>query len=144
MKFSTAYNHVTRLKSAVDSVYSSAMHYCPTHEELIATITEKVRKDPAWGKMPGWAQQTVSDYEGAKFATIQRGWTIWLFPQPTGPALAWDEMPEEVRKSYCSADKKGTTYWLRRKTSESYSHTFGRKGEGRTLVRELEITDKIW
>jgi len=144
MNFQTAYNHVTRLKNKVDSIYGSAMHYCPTHLELIATITKDVREDSAWKRLPGWAQQSVNDHDQAKFSDIQRNWTIWLFPQPEGPALSWDEMPEDVRKTYCSGDKKGETYWLRRVTpSQSYSHTYGKR-EGRNLVRTFEITSKEW
>lgn len=144
MKTSTAVNHVTRLKSRIDSIYSSAEFYCPTCKELIATVNAEIQKDPAWGKLPSWARQAVNAQDQARFDRIQRDFTIWLFPQPEGPALSWDEMPEEIRRTYCSAEKTGKTYWLRHVTpSQAYAHTRGKRS-GNHLVRTLEITSKEW
>lgn len=144
MKFKTAYNHMARLKSLVDSIYSSAEFYCPTHKELIADINTRVRGDSAWPKLPAWAKQSVNDHDHARFNRIQRDLTIWLFPQPDGPALSWDEMPDEVRQTYCCAEKTGKTYWLRHVSpSQAYSNCRGLK-VGKNLVRTLEITSKEW
>jgi hypothetical protein len=144
MNSTTTYNHMQRLRNRIDALYSSAEHYCPTHKELIASVQTAIREDPAWTKLPTWARAVLNEHDRARFDRIQRDLTIWLFPQPEGPALSWGEMPEDVRKTYCSADKKGQTYWLRKvRPGKIYSHTYGER-EGNTLIVKYEITNKIW
>jgi hypothetical protein len=142
MNFNTAYNHSVRLKDRVKNIHENAKYSCPTHQELILLISQEIYGDPAWPKLPGWAQQEVTNLHGFLFHVIQQSYTIWLFPQPEGPALAWDEMPEEVRQTYCSADKKGEMYWLRRRPGVTAKGEYD--GKARTVTRVLEITDKIW
>lgn len=144
MNFNTAYNHLQRLRRAIDNAYSSAEHYCPTHKDLITTVRAILDNDPAFKKLPRWAKSELTEHDRARFEHIQRNLTIWLFPQPDGTLKSWDEMPEDVRKTYCSADKKGQTYWLRKiRPPHPYSHTYGER-EGNTLVVKYEITNKPW
>lgn len=144
MNSTTLYNHIQRLRRAIDNAYSSAEHYCPTHQELIATINRVLREDPAWKKLPAYAQSELNEYNSARFERIQRELTIWLFSQPDGTLMSWDEMPEDVRKTYCSPDKRGQHYWLRKiRPSQPYSHTYGER-EGNTLVVKYEITNNEW
>lgn len=144
MNSTTLYNHIQRLRRAIDNAYSAAEHYCPTHKELIATVNKALREDPAYKKLPQWAKSELNEYDRARFDRIQRELVIWLFPQPEGPALAWDEMPEDIRKTYCTADKRGQHYWLRKiRSSRPYSHTCGER-KSNALVVNYEITDKEW
>lgn len=144
MKTTTLYNHIQRLRRAIDNAYNSAEHYCPTHQELVATINSTLREDAAWKKLPAYAQAELNEYDRARFDRIQRELTIWLFVQPDGTLMSWDEMPEDVRKSYCSLDKKGQHYWLRKiRPQKVYSHTYGER-DGNTLVVKYQITNKPW
>ena len=144
MKTPTVANHLRKFHSRIDDIYSSAEFYCPTHQELLETIRTKIHQDPVWGRLPYYAQSILREHVQARFEHIQRHLTIWLFPQPEGPALAWDEMPEDVRKTYCGPDKKGKHYWLRKAALQpNYARKAGARENNHLIVR-YEITDKEW
>jgi hypothetical protein len=145
MNANTLHNHIARLSRRLDDIYSTAHFYCPTHHELIAQVTKEIRQDSAWSRLPIWARSALSERDRVHFEYIQREMTVFLFPQPSGHPLAWDEMPDEVRRTYCATDKRGKAYWLRRKRNlPSHAHTGGQKTGPQEISRVYEITTREW
>lgn len=136
MKHSTAYNHLTRLKSRIESIYSAARSYRSPHSVILEQMTKEVWEDPALTKAPAWVRASLSDYSMSKLHEIQRHFVLWAFMCPDGKPRVWDQLDEETRRSYCSADKTGSHFWLKLTNSHSY---FGVVNE-QTYTQVWEIT----
>lgn len=136
MKHSTAYNHFTRLKSRIESIYSAARSYRSPHSAILEQMTKEVWSDPALAKAPAWVRASLSDYSTSKLHEIQRHFVLWAFMCPDGKPRVWGQLDEETRRSYCSADKTGSHFWL--KLTNSHNH-FGVVTE-QTYTQVWEIT----
>lgn len=143
MKHSTAYNHLKRFESIVNSIHSAALIYCPTHAEILDQVKTKVYSDPAWPKCPSWVKQSVSDLGLAWLERIHRERLVWLFELPDGSACSWDFLPESIRQEYCQPGKSGAHYWLRESTlSVGSIANPGNYKTGETISRTYTVTDK--
>jgi hypothetical protein len=140
MKHSTAHNHLTRLKSATDSIHSAARSYRSPHADILARMTKEVWEDPALAKCPSWVRAGLSNHSMSKLHEIQRHFVMWAFMCPDGKPRVWEQLDEETRRSYCSAEKTGNHFWL--KLTNSHSH-FGVVHE-QTFTQVWEITSDIF
>lgn len=140
MKTDTAYNHLTRLKSRMDSIYSSGMSYRATHTHILELLKKQVWEDAALEKCPSWVRASLSNHSGAKLGEIHRHFTIWAFMCPDGKPRVWEQLDEATRHSYCQPDKTGNRFWL--KLTNSNSH-WGVVNE-QTFTQVWEITSDIF
>ena len=143
MQTSTAYNHLTRLKSRMDSIYSACRSYRSTHSHLLERLKAEVWEDEALKKCPSWVRASLSNHSGSKLEEIHRHFTLWAFMCPDGKPRVWKQLDEETRLSYCttSEDRKtGNMFWL--KLVNSHSH-YGVVQE-QTYTQVWEITSDIF
>lgn len=138
MKTKTAYNHLVRLKNRMDSIHSSARSYCSPHADILARMTAEVWEDPALAKCPAWVRTVLGEHSSMLLHEIHRHYVLWAFMCPDGKPRVWEQLDEQTRASYCSADKSGAHYWLRSKV------TGGRwfDVQEQTATAVYEITDK--
>jgi len=143
MKTSTAYNHLKRLRSRMDSIYSAGNSYRASHEHILERLKAEVWQDAALGKCPSWVYASLSNHSGAKLDEIHRHFTIWAFMCPDGKPRIWGQLDEETRQSYCTTgehSKTGNRFWL--KLTNSNSH-FGVVTE-QTFTQVYKITSDIF
>lgn len=143
MKTSTAYNHLTRLKSRIDSIYSAACSYRSPHSDILEKMKEEIWGDSALKKCPSWVRASLSNHSGAKLAEIQRHFVLWAFMCPDGKPRVWEQLDEPTRLSYCTTGedrKTGNHFWL--KLTNSHSH-FGVVTE-QTYTQVWEITSNVF
>jgi len=139
MQTSTAYNHLTRLKSRIDSIYSAARSYRSPHSDILEKMKSEIWEDPALKKCPSWVRASLSNHSGAKLDEIHRHFVLWAFMCPDGKPRVWEQLDESTRQSYCS-EKTGNHYWLR--LTNSHSH-FGVVDE-QTYTQVWEITSNAF
>lgn len=141
MKTSTAYNHYTRLKSRLESIYSGAECYHSTHEHILNEIDRLVWQDKSIKKCPGWVRQGLSDYSSFRLNQIHQNYLVWLHQKEDGTVCSWDLLSDSERQSYNSPDKKGAHYWLRKTTP--CVGTIANPGNykaGDVITRTFEVT----
>jgi hypothetical protein len=139
MTTQTAYNHLTRLKSRMDSIYSAARSYCSTHADILQRLKAEVWEDAALKKCPAWVRSSLSNHSGAKLEEIHRHFVLWAFMCPDGKPRVWEQLDDSTRLSYCQSgeDKKtGNHFWLRLTNSHSQ---YGAVNE-QTFTQVWEIT----
>ena len=140
MKTSTAYNHLKRLKSRMDSIYSAARSCRSTHAHILERVKAEVWEDPDLKKCPSWVRASLGNHSGAKLDEIFQHFTLWAFMCPDGKPRVWGQLDEETRLSYCVPDKTGSRFWL--KLTNSNSH-FGVVTE-QTFTQVWEVTPDIF
>jgi len=143
MKTTTAYNHLTRLKSRMDSIYSACNTYRSSHDHILERLKSEIWEDKALAKCPSWVSASLSNHSLAKLDEIHRHFTIWAFMCPDGKPRVWEQLDEETRQSYCSTGedrKTGNLFWL--KLTNSNSH-FGVVTE-QTFTQVYKITSDIF
>jgi hypothetical protein len=140
MRYSTAYNHLKRLQARLDSIYSAALCYHPTHAELLVQIKNEIWGDKALPRCPGWVQQLLSERSGIHFNNIQRHWIVWLFETAPGQATSWDNLDEKTRADYCKLNgKTGYHFWLKEVHQNKLNCS-----TGDTITRQFVVTNKKW
>jgi hypothetical protein len=139
MNRTTAHNHKERLAAVLDSIYSAAKIYNPTHLELLAQKDQKIWSDPGLKRCPMWVWNVLSERDTVLFHDIQRNWTIWLFPCPDGIARSWEALDEATRASYCAPDRSGVIYWLRAVSGQG---KWTGAQTGATVARQYIVTER--
>jgi len=143
MKHSTAYNHLTRLKSKLESIHGTALIDMPTHYELLKR-ERVVVDDKALAKCPAWVRQSIGDSLFTFLARIQRERLVWLFSTSRG-AMSYELLTDSERKQANSGDIKGRHYWLRNTTpSVGTIANPGHYRQGDTISRTYEVTDRLF
>ncbi len=143
MNTSTAYNHLTRLKSKLESLFSAAQCYMPTHDHLLGQVAE-VWQDEALKKCPSWVIQALGDYAQSRWDRIQREYVFWLHPAEDGTFKSWDLLTDKEREEYIRLNKKGSFIWLKETTGRGTIGDQNKYQQGATITRTFEITGKIY
>lgn len=141
MRFSTAYNHMTRLKSRLESTFSAAECYKPTHDHLLDQVNEIYKLVPP--NCPGWVRQSLADYAESRWDRIQREFVIWLHPTVNG-FKTWDLLTEAERAECAKPDYKGNFVWLNETTGRGTIGDRNNYIQGAIIARTFEITGKIY
>lgn len=141
MRTTTAQNHVTRIKYALDNAYRSAICYMPHWNVFTKTCNEFTIGDSAWDKLPQWAMIAINNHRLSLYDRIRRDHTIQLYSCPDGRKVvttsAWDNMGEEARQICRDGGKLPLkTYWL--KTEEKCSP------EGVITIIKTPTDDVYW
>lgn len=144
MKTSTAYNHFTRLKSRMESVYSAAECYHPTHAHILERLTAEVFNDPALPKCPSWVRQGLTDYSSARLERIHRGLVVWLHKGADGRFKSYEALNDQERDAVNKdSDRKLSAHvWLKETTGRGTIADKNDYREGATITRSFEITGK--
>lgn len=141
MNHKTAYNHLTRLKSRMNSIYSGAEGYCSPHSSILEHLS-KLYLDPAIAKCPAWVRQALGDYSGFRLERIQRDLVVWMFKTESGSIKSWDALTD-AEKKFCSDNNTGDHFWLKRDIQKDNWGKF--KGmAGDTITRDFKVTDKAF
>jgi hypothetical protein len=143
MNSKTAFNHLVRLKSRIDSIYSSGMSYRATHTHILDLLKKQVWEDEALKKCPSWVRASLSNHSGAKLEEIHRHFSIWAFMCHDGKPRVWEQLDEQTRLSYCTTGEDrgtGNYFWL--KLTNSNSHWGVVKEQ--TFTQIWEITPDIF
>lgn len=143
MRTKTAYNHLTRLKNRLESVYSAAMVYHPTHLQLIEQVQE-VHKDPALAKCPSWVTQSLQNLDQFLFKNIQQNHVVWMFKVERG-IMSYELLTDAERADVNKGLVKGEHYWIKNTTPMVGAVANpGNYKSGDTITKTFTVTDKPW
>lgn len=138
MNSKTAFNHLQRLRGAINRIYEDAKCFHPTCDELLAKLKSGVWEDAALKRCPSWVVHCLQERDQIHFHDIQQNWVVWLFECPDGIARPWEALDEATRNSYCAPGRAGKHYWINRESSAGRD----RAATGEKFVREYTVTHK--
>lgn len=140
MKTSTAFNHYTRFRSALDAIYSTAKCAASPHAKILDQITERIYKDPAWHKCPAWVRTAIGERSHLHLQYLHRDAVLWAFPD-AGDGMqirVYEQLTPEGREAVHRQEIQGGHYYLR----PVYSGGATCQVDGTKVTREYLLTDR--
>jgi hypothetical protein len=112
MRSSTTENHISRLKSQLDSLYSNAKYSRPSVIELRREIQAFYdRNADTFQRLPDWARGKIHTYSDVKWQQLTRLLTRGFYIMPDGRKVpswcAWDSFSEEEKDAFKKDGKCG-------------------------------------
>ena len=142
MKSQTAFNHLQRFERALKDAYSQAKSYKFSVKEL-CEVKNRIYKDSAYSKCPGWVHSHLSGMDSVLFADIQQNWIVWGVWEGDTFVSKWENYSRETKDALMKSDCKNgpqNHYWL------ELNHKHGKTSaiEGDKLTKNYIVTKKTF